>query len=177
MSSPESPPNAPADPSPPGAGDGSHETHHDQVDAERDSPPSIRIMSMIGILTVVVIMSVIGVWQLVLMTSDAEVQSKELTPDNPVLAELRARDQGRLEAYDAVDRDAGRYQIPVERAMDLLVRQPGLIAARAAPSGSAASPHDSHSHAPGWAHAPAMTASAAPSGSAQAPVPAHSGGH
>lgn len=113
------------------------ESLHAQVDAEFDAPPSIRIMASIVILTVVVVMALIGVWQLVLVTSDAEVQSKELGPDNPDLVELRARDRGRLEGYDAVDRDAGRYQIPIERAMDLLVRKPGLIASRPAASGSA----------------------------------------
>lgn len=164
MSGSDSSMNSPAGPQQVDPTPRSEESLHAQVDAELDVPPSFRIMAAVAILTVVLVVAVIGVWQLVLVTSDAEVQRKELGPDNPELVELRARDRGRLEGYDAIDRDAGRYQIPIERAMDLLVRKPELIASRPAASGSAL---PSTPVAPHQAVAPAASSSA----------PARSGEH
>jgi hypothetical protein len=41
------------------------------------------------------------------------------------LAEYQAREQARLSTYGWVDRNAGVVRIPVERAMDLLIADPG----------------------------------------------------
>jgi hypothetical protein len=40
----------------------------------------------------------------------------------PLLRETRAHAASRLSGYAPIDRDAGIYQIPVERAMELVVR-------------------------------------------------------
>jgi hypothetical protein len=106
-----------------------HGAPYSDVAAEVDKPQSARIMVMIGALSAVVGISVLGLWQLFMITAEAEVYEKELAPDNPELQELRTRDEGLLNNYAALE--SGGYQIPIQRAMSILVMRPELMARQA----------------------------------------------
>lgn len=111
---------------------------HDTDGVEPDHPPVGTIFVLLGIITVGVAVAGLGLWEVFNMTARQSTLERDLALPNAELGELRARDQGALSQYAEVDRDAGLYRIPVDRAMRLLIARPGLIAAAAAPAGSAA---------------------------------------
>ena len=100
--------------------------------AEPDRPPSARILGIAVVLSAVVALAVLGLWELFTLATAAEVYRLELAPESPELAEVRARDEGRLRSYAVLDPDAGRYQIPIDRAMMVLVANPELLKKRPA---------------------------------------------
>lgn len=116
-----------------------HAPEHDTA-AEPDRPPSLKLLVLLVVLSGVVALAVVGLWQLFTLATIAQVYESELAPENPQLLDLRARDDGRLRSYDVVDPKAGRYQIPVEQAMRLLVAHPELLSARKAPESKEGSP-------------------------------------
>jgi FtsZ-interacting cell division protein ZipA len=94
---------------------------------EADSPPMGRIFGLVAGLVVVVALIVVGLWQLFKQTIRSEIHEKELSLESRELAEVRARDEERLKGYAVVDEERGFHQIPIERAMERLLRRPGLI--------------------------------------------------
>jgi hypothetical protein len=94
---------------------------------EADAPPMGRIYGMVGGLVIVVALIVIGLWQLFKQTIRSEIYDKELSLESKELAEVRARDEERLTRYAIADEKRGFHQIPIERAMDRLLRHPELI--------------------------------------------------
>lgn len=93
---------------------------------EADNPPAAPIFMMLFALSLVVVAAGVGMTQLFGLTSLAELHTKDLGVDNQELIELRARDWGRLTQYDSLD--GGRYQVPIERAMEKLAADPALLA-------------------------------------------------
>jgi hypothetical protein len=99
-----------------------------QGGVEPDSPPTRRLFLQLVALVVVLIGALIGLWQFFKLDTAAEIYRKELSVPNRELLELTARDEGRLSDYDLLDEKKGVYQIPVRRAMQMLVADPSLLA-------------------------------------------------
>ena len=56
-----------------------------------------------------------------------DVNAAELSQPDDKLVELRRVHDERLKNYDQVDKDKGTYQIPIDRAIELVVQNPTLI--------------------------------------------------
>jgi hypothetical protein len=94
---------------------------------ERDAPPTGRILAQLALLGALVVAALLGLYQVFVLLSSAEIESKDLSRPSPELAELRARDRGRLSDWGVVDADAGVYRVPIEQAMRMLVANPSLL--------------------------------------------------
>jgi hypothetical protein len=94
---------------------------------EPDRPPMGQIFGLVAGLSLVVLVVVLGLWQLFKHTVRDEIYRKELSLQNSELVEARARDRARLTQYALLDPERGVYQIPIERAMDKLLRHPELV--------------------------------------------------
>jgi hypothetical protein len=83
------------------------------------------IFSLLAVLAVVIV----GLWVFFLRVTTDEIQRKELSLVSKEMAEVRARDEGRLTRYDLLDAKAGHYQIPIRRAIEVLLADPSRLAA------------------------------------------------
>lgn len=133
-------------------------SEHEQVAAEPDRPPVGRIVAIVSLVGVAVLGAVMLLWQVFQLDATAEVFRKNLSQDNPELRELRAREQGELSDYAQLD--AGQYRIPIERAMEWLVREPDRLAPLAQPE-TPSSPQESNQ---GNRSSPAAPGGQGPSG-------------
>lgn len=162
-----------------------HAAHHgdEPLVAENDRP-NVGVISVVTFaISALVVVVVIGVYELFRQTFQAEISKKQLEWVDPQLRELRAFEQANLSKYQWVSQKDGIVRMPVTRARELVLAEYGKMAAYApggaqptapapapAPEGAAA-PADSAAPAPS-ASAPAPAGSeAAPAGSAPAPAP------
>lgn len=67
----------------------------------------------------------IGLWQYTEFRLQDEVERKVSTRPSPELEALRAEEEARLGRYQWVDRKAGIVRIPIERALELTLRERG----------------------------------------------------
>ena len=87
-----------------------------------DRPPNKVIAGYLVGSIVVLIVIVIGVKQLFDLEVRGEFARKVLSRRDPRLTELRIREEARLTQYAWVNQAQGRVRIPVERAMELTLR-------------------------------------------------------
>ena len=109
---------------------------------EPDRPRTGRLFGMIGALIAVLAVVIVGLWVLFVQTTTSEIQHKVLSLPSKEMLEIQARDEGRLMRYDLLDPKTGVYQIPIHRAIEVLLADPGRLApvplpAKPAPQGSA----------------------------------------
>ena len=95
---------------------------------DQDKPPVGRILGVLAGLALVVLLVFTGLVQFYKQTMRAEIHAKQLSLESKDLAEARARDQKALTRYGVANARRGFFQIPVEQAMQRLLRHPELIA-------------------------------------------------
>jgi hypothetical protein len=95
---------------------------------EPDTPPTSRIFILMGLLTVVVILVVVGLWQAFTVMVRDRTYERELSLKDRQLEEIQAQGRERLTTYAVIDAEKGVYQVPIERAMRKLLAHPELIA-------------------------------------------------
>ncbi len=100
----------------------------DALGAEPDAPPTRKLFIQIGLLMVILVGVLFGLWEIFELDSEREVYQKELSRPNRELLELLARDEGRLARYELLDPKLGVYQLPIDRAMELLLAEPARLA-------------------------------------------------
>lgn len=109
--------------------------HHEQAGpSEPDRPPMLKIAGMLVGLTLLVGITMVGLYEYFRYAKREEIQRKQLTPVSRALRELRAKEQALLTRYDQIDAKKGTYQVPVDRAMELLLKRPELLLPTAAPA-------------------------------------------
>jgi hypothetical protein len=95
---------------------------------EPDGIPVLKAtIVLVGLSVIVVVSSLVVVGLFELVTQDIVESQNSLAEDgSPAvqLQALRARDEARLTGYELLDEERGLYQIPIERAIDLLVAEP-----------------------------------------------------
>lgn len=74
-------------------------------------------------IVVIVVLSLLWVDQWVTRLNEQAVYENMLQPANPVLVELQALESSSLTAYRVLDSTKGVYQVPIDRAMALVVEQ------------------------------------------------------
>lgn len=84
-------------------------------------PPFLLAVAAAGALLVVALVAV-ALWQWAGFAMQHELERKVLTRPDPALAALRERELTRLSTYQWVDRKAGVVRIPVDRALELTLR-------------------------------------------------------
>jgi len=101
---------------------------HGQADLPpaADKPPVFGLFILMIATTVFVVGSGLAVKTLLAIRAGAEIQAKTVLDQG--LAANRATSKESLEKYDAIDPAKGVYQIPVARSMEMMVRDPSLIA-------------------------------------------------
>jgi hypothetical protein len=94
------------------------ETGYDRHD------PNTRFIALLGLVTIVVLIAaVFGVQYYYDRMYDEQVYVKEMEPKSEALEDLRAREDEQLHSYQYIDREKGTVRIPIERAMELLVKE------------------------------------------------------
>jgi len=90
-------------------------------DSGDPDPIATVAVGVIGTLVVILIVLVLQV--LYYRTEASELQSKVYSQPPHALLQLRAEQQERLRSYRWVDKGSGVLAIPIERAMELVVRE------------------------------------------------------
>lgn len=93
---------------------------------EPDNLPAGKITLWFGLLTLVIVVSMIGTWQYTAYAVRAEHARKNI-PDDTQLKDVRAKAQALLNGHGPVEGQTGMYRIPIKRAMRLLAGKPGLM--------------------------------------------------
>lgn len=90
---------------------------------ERDHPPVLGLIVFLVCISVILV--IVGFTAKQLLVSFTETQNKEvnLTVKNPLLLELQAKYHEQLNSYDVIDQAKGHYRIPIDKAMEIVVRK------------------------------------------------------
>lgn len=101
---------------------------------EQDAPPTVRIFAMMALLTVTVVVIVFGLYKAFTYMVRDQIFKRELSLQSKELLEQRAMDRKRLTQYALINKEEGIYQIPIQRAMEKLLENPGLMAPSSQPT-------------------------------------------
>lgn len=107
-----------------------------------DDVPVGLMFGLLGALTVAVLVALVVLWQYFGNTADKVVAKQSLAKPSRVLKRVLKKQAKLLAAEGVTDEAKGKYRIPVARAMQLLVQNPGLIAPlpKPAPTAPATAP-------------------------------------
>jgi hypothetical protein len=92
---------------------------------ELEKPGWIVGAAVAGAALLATVIAVVALWQYVEFQLKDEEARKVATRPSPQLEALRAEEAARLSRYQWVDRKAGIVRIPVERALELTLRDRG----------------------------------------------------
>src|SRR5262249_9780147 len=102
------------------------------VMAEKDRINNAAVALVGGGGTILLVVIVLGLQVLFYSMTDAETARKDSPVTSPELAAELTRQRERLATYRVVDPAKGVVAIPIDRAMDLVVRENGSFAPKAA---------------------------------------------
>jgi hypothetical protein len=91
--------------------------------AEADSINTRLVAVITAASLLILIATILGLQVLFFAMSDTEVAKKDPQAASSVLADYRASQQEKLEGYKVLDPAKGIYAIPIDRAMDLVIRE------------------------------------------------------
>jgi hypothetical protein len=91
--------------------------------AEADSINTRLVAVITAASLLILIATIVGLQVLFFAMSDTEVAKKDPQAASTVLADYRASQQEKLEGYKVLDPAKGTYAIPIDRAMDLVIRE------------------------------------------------------
>ncbi len=103
----------------------SHDTHHSHSSAgyeKKDVNVRMLLWASAGVAALIVC-SVVMVQEFVILESEKAAYEIRLKPENPQLLDLRAHEEPELTAVKVIDTAKGIYQIPIDRAMELVAEQ------------------------------------------------------
>ena len=97
--------------------------HHQGAggDGYEKKDASVAWIATIALLIVAVIAAfAIGLNEYFLISKESLIYEQQLSTRNKVLRDLRASEEEALNSYKVLSADSGRYQIPIDRAMNLM---------------------------------------------------------
>lgn len=103
---------------------------HGHSTGDSGSEPDESPAGMLGILFVILIVVLFAIGfatKAYLSYSVAEQQALQWSIPNPQLIEMGVKDLAELTSYDVVNEAQGQYRIPVEKAMEILVKNQSII--------------------------------------------------
>jgi hypothetical protein len=85
---------------------------------------NLKPVIIIGVSSVILlVLSIILIDQYFIATKERLVEEMVLSPQSTALRELRAREEEALNSYRVIDAEKGIYQIPIDRAMELIANE------------------------------------------------------
>jgi len=92
--------------------------------SEDQSDPNSRMTLIVGFIGVVVTIAIV-IWLIAMFNIELskEVERKEAMRPPVEIQQYRAEQESRLHGYEWVDTEAGVVAIPIERAMEIVVRE------------------------------------------------------
>ena len=85
---------------------------------------NLKPIIIIGIVSIVLlVLSLILIDQYFIAAKERLVEEVVLAPQSIALRELRAREDETLNSYKVIDTTKGIYQIPIDRAMELIAKE------------------------------------------------------
>lgn len=101
-----------------------HDSHADHLGHPKgfsEDRVSVAWITTIALLTIVVIATfAIVINEMFIVSKEQLLYEQDLSKESTALRDLRARETEELNSYRILDADSARYQIPIERAMQLL---------------------------------------------------------
>jgi hypothetical protein len=88
-----------------------------------DDTKNIRIVVFAGVGLIILVVLLVWLRSYFFLVRNETVYTNVLSVKNPKLVELRAREDAQLGSYAWVDKEKGIVQIPIDRAMELVVRE------------------------------------------------------
>lgn len=102
-----------------------HTDHHASVGTEADVIQNYKLAIWVVALLVIVVGSILFVRSLVNQTTQKELHTKQVKTTE--VQAYRDTMQAQLSGYAVQDQARGAYRIPVEQAMELVIKEPKLI--------------------------------------------------
>lgn len=147
-----------------------HDAHaHGHAEAEPDNTNVAMLGFLVAITTAVLVVTVWGLDIYFKRETEDLKQSRLWSVENPDKTQLRAREQEWLTGFGVVDAEREVYRVPIDRAMNLLVRE--VKARQEAAEPQRIGPPPAPAPAPGTAPAAPGTAPAPTPGAPTAPAP------
>jgi len=93
--------------------------------SEREDIDLPRVVAVAVILVVIIYLSVAGLEAWFYRAQEGELQRKVYSQTPETLAKLKAQQEALLHSYRWIDQNKGTVAIPIERAMELVVKELG----------------------------------------------------
>jgi hypothetical protein len=130
------------------------------VGYDHAEPSGRPLFLLTGIAAVMVVILIAGVTAFFNHVEEDAFHDKVLVPQSDTLVSLHQREDKQLYSYQLIDRAKGTVQLPIDRAMELIIKE----------SGEGKLPFPQKSTVVGAEVAPAATAAPAPTPAAPAPT-------
>jgi hypothetical protein len=95
--------------------DSNHQTRYETSDINLKM---VTFYTVTGIIVLVIILIFLN--EFFISSRESQVKERVLSVESTELRELRAREQEILYTYKVLDKEQNQYQIPIDRAMELL---------------------------------------------------------
>ncbi len=95
--------------------------HHPQASGYEEKDVNVRkvfIYGLAGILILIVLLVIMN--EIFIASTDSHIYQSVLVPESPELREIRAQELKMLQGFRVIDEQQGVYQIPIERAMEII---------------------------------------------------------
>jgi hypothetical protein len=92
-----------------------HETSYETSDINLKM---VAFYTVTGVIILVIILIFLN--EFFIASRESQVRERILSVESTELRELRAKEQETLHTYQVLDKEQNRYQIPIDRAMELL---------------------------------------------------------
>ncbi|MFC1729468.1 hypothetical protein ACFL6I_03935 [candidate division KSB1 bacterium] len=99
-----------------------HDTNND-YGYEKEDVDLKKILIVAGSVILILVVMLIGLYDYFLSTKEAMIYEYLLKPESAKLRDLRAREEEVLHSYKRLDPEGDLYQIPIERAMELIAEE------------------------------------------------------
>ncbi len=99
-------------------------SHAHQKEDYEHSDVNVKMIVWVTIIIVVFLaVSLLVLDQYFGLVTDETIYDKQLAPQSVALRDLRAREDETLNSYKVIDSAKGVYQVPIERAMELVAEE------------------------------------------------------
>jgi len=90
---------------------------------EPDKPPVLGLLAILAVATITLLAVGVACKQLLLYMTNKRDQDVNLSVPNPLFKELSAQYREELSTYEKINPEKGYYKIPIDQAMEALVKK------------------------------------------------------
>ena len=81
------------------------------------------VLLVAAVIIILIVVFIIRINSLYMLTQQEIIQTSQLKPQSAALRDLRAHEDEVLNSYKLLDASTGKYQIPIDRAMELVAAE------------------------------------------------------